>query len=335
MKHPPRIKANFFQAALLLGIIIALSCLFYLIPSKNSGASSAVSSGNVSNVNFENGIGGGNIIGSCTAGKKDLPIYCVDVSSKQKQENNAQNLSDSASSQESGSASDSNSNTNANSGTAANSGAVSGAEADSGAKYISVSFDAAWGADDTLKILDTLDKYNVKATFFMTGGWVDSFPDMVKEIYARGHDLGNHSQNHKQMSKLSANEQKTEIMTVSDKIRELTGYEVFLFRPPYGDYNSTLINTVYSCNHYPIQWDVDSLDWKDYGVENIIKTVTQHKALGNGSIILMHNGAKYTAEALDTVLSTLQSQGYTLVPISQLIIKQNFHMDATGRQIAD
>lgn len=297
MKHPPRIKANFFQAALLLGIIIALSCLFYLIPSKNSGASSAVSSGNVSNVNFENGIGGGNIIGSCTAGKKDLPIYCVDVSSKQKQENDA--------------------------------------EADSGAKYISVSFDAAWGADDTLKILDTLDKYNVKATFFMTGGWVDSFPDMVKEIYARGHDLGNHSQNHKQMSKLSANEQKTEIMTVSDKIRELTGYEVFLFRPPYGDYNSTLINTVYSCNHYPIQWDVDSLDWKDYGVENIIKTVTQHKALGNGSIILMHNGAKYTAEALDTVLSTLQSQGYTLVPISQLIIKQNFHMDATGRQIAD
>lgn len=107
MKHPPRIKANFFQAALLLGIIIALSCLFYLIPSKNSGASSAVSSGNVSNVNFENGIGGGNIIGSCTAGKKDLPIYCVDVSSKQKQENDA--------------------------------------EADSSAKYISVSFDAACG----------------------------------------------------------------------------------------------------------------------------------------------------------------------------------------------
>ena len=273
----------------------------------------------MSTVKFESGIGGGNIIGDCRAGKKDLPIYCVDIDSKQKQDDNTEKQENTDASASESSAADANSD----------------AAADSGTKYISVSFFSFLGADDTIQILDTLDKYNVKATFFMTGGWVDSFPDMVKEIYARGHDLGNHSQNHKQMSKLSANEQKTEIMTVSDKIRELTGYEVFLFRPPYGDYNSTLINTVYSCNHYPIQWDVDSLDWKDYGVENIIKTVTQHKALGNGSIILMHNGAKYTAEALDTVLSTLQSQGYTLVPVSQLIIKQNFHMDATGRQIAD
>ncbi len=319
MKHFPYIKSNIFQAVLLLAIIIALSCLFYLIPAKNSDNASSVSSGNVSTVKFESGIGGGNIIGDCRAGKKDLPIYCVDIDSKQKQNGNTENQENTDASASESSAADANSD----------------AAADSVTKYISVSFDAAWGADDTIQILDTLDKYNVKATFFMTGGWVDSFPDMVKEIYARGHDLGNHSQNHKQMSKLSANEQKTEIMTVSDKIRELTGYEVFLFRPPYGDYNSTLINTVYSCNHYPIQWDVDSLDWKDYGVENIIKTVTQHKALGNGSIILMHNGAKYTAEALDTVLSTLQSQGYTLVPVSQLIIKQNFHMDATGRQIAD
>ena len=206
---------------------------------------------------------------------------------------------------------------------------------DDSEKCISISFDAGWGADDTIEILNTLDKYNVKATFFMTGGWVDSYPDMVKEICSRGHDLGNHSHNHKQMSKLSASEQKDEIMYVTDKVKELTGYDVFLFRPPYGDYNSTLINTVYGCNHYPIQWNVDSLDWRDYGVENIIKTVTNHKALGNGSIILMHNGAKYTAKALGTVIETLQSQGYTFIPISEMIIRDNFHMDGTGRQIAD
>ena len=206
---------------------------------------------------------------------------------------------------------------------------------DDSEKCISISFDAARGADDTIEILNTLDKYNVKATFFMTGGWVDSYPDMVKEICSRGHDLGNHSHNHKQMSKLSASEQKDEIMYVTDKVKELTGYDVFLFRPPYGDYNSTLINTVYGCNHYPIQWNVDSLDWRDYGVENIIKTVTNHKALGNGSIILMHNGAKYTAKALGTVIETLQSQGYTFIPISEMIIRDNFHMDGTGRQIAD
>ena len=202
-------------------------------------------------------------------------------------------------------------------------------------KYIYLTFDEGYEAGHTTQILSTLKENNVKATFFMTGGWVDSYPDMVKEICSRGHDLGNHSHNHKQMSKLSASEQKDEIMYVTDKVKELTGYDVFLFRPPYGDYNSTLINTVYGCNHYPIQWDVDSLDWRDYGVENIIKTVTNHKALGNGSIILMHNGAKYTAKALGTVIETLQSQGYTFIPISEMIIRDNFHMDGTGRQIAD
>jgi polysaccharide deacetylase family sporulation protein PdaB len=202
-------------------------------------------------------------------------------------------------------------------------------------KKVALSFDAAWGADDTIQILDILDKYNVKVTFFMTGGWVDAFPDMVKEICSRGHDLGNHSQNHKEMSKLGTAEQVTEIQTVTDKVKELTGYEMFLFRPPYGDYNSTLINTCYSLNYYPIQWDVDSLDWKDYGVDSIIRTVTQHKSLGNGSIILMHNGAKFTADALESVITSLQSQGYELVPVSELIIRENFHMDANGTQIGE
>jgi len=202
-------------------------------------------------------------------------------------------------------------------------------------KKIALSFDAAWGNEDTAKILEILKKNNVRVTFFMTGGWVSTYPDMVKEIYSRGHDLGNHSENHKQMSKLDTASQKEEIMSVHQKIEELTGYNCFLFRPPYGDYNSELINTIYGCNHYPVQWDVDSLDWKDYGVENIIKTITTHKALGNGSIILMHNGAKFTADALDTVLTNLEQQGYEIVPISQLILKDNFHMDSTGRQLND
>ncbi|MDO5402005.1 MAG: polysaccharide deacetylase family protein [Eubacteriales bacterium] len=204
-----------------------------------------------------------------------------------------------------------------------------------GKKYASLSFDAAWGDEDTIQILDILDKYNVKVTFFMTGGWADSFPDMVKEIYSRGHDLGNHSQNHKQMSKLDVAAQKEEILSVGKTVKELTGYDMFLFRPPYGDYDSTLITTAYSCNYYPIQWSVDSLDWKDYGVDKIVERVTKNKALDNGAIILMHNGAKFTADALEAVITGLQEQGYTLIPISELIIKENFHMDGTGKQIAD
>ena len=199
---------------------------------------------------------------------------------------------------------------------------------------MAISFDAAWGNDDTQTILDILKKHNVKATFFMTGGWVESYPDDVKRILADGHDLGNHSENHKNMSQLSNEEKQSEIMDVHTKVQELTGYEMFLFRPPYGDYDNDVINVARNCGYYSIQWDVDSLDWKDYGVDSIIKTVTEHKHLGNGSIILCHNGAKYTAEALDTLITTLQDRGYELVPISELIYRDNYHLDYEGRQIS-
>jgi polysaccharide deacetylase family sporulation protein PdaB len=198
--------------------------------------------------------------------------------------------------------------------------------------YISISFDAAWGNDDTAKLLEILKKHNVRATFFMTGGWVDKYPDDVKAIADGGHDLGNHSENHKQMSQLSAEECKEEIMTVHEKVKTLTGKDMILFRPPYGDYNDTLIQTANECGYFPIQWDVDSLDWKDYDAATIIRRVTESKHLGNGSIILCHNGAKHTAEALDELITTLQQKGYQFVPISQLILKENYEMDTEGRQ---
>jgi len=206
---------------------------------------------------------------------------------------------------------------------------------DTDKKQVALSFDAAWGDSDTIQILDILDKYNVKVTFFMTGGWVEAYPDKVKEIAARGHDLGNHSENHKQMSKLSVTDQTTEIMKVHDKVKALTGVEMNLFRPPFGDYNNNLITTVMACKYYPIQWSVDSLDWKDYGASSIVKTVLEHKALGDGAIILMHNGAKYTKDALEQVIVGLQEQGYEIVPLSQLIMKEKYHMDTAGKQIAD
>ena len=200
-------------------------------------------------------------------------------------------------------------------------------------KKIALSFDAAWGNEDTAKILEILKKHDVHVTFFMTGGWVESYPDDVKAILAAGHDLGNHSENHKNMSQLSDEEKKEELMQVHTKVQELTGYDMFLFRPPYGDYDNAVVNVAKDCGYYTIQWDVDSLDWKDYGVDSIIKTVTQHKHLGNGSIILCHNGAKYTAQAFDTLIATLKNEGYTFVPLSELIYKDGYHMNHEGRQI--
>ena len=137
----------------------------------------------------------------------------------------------------------------------------------------------------------------------MTGGWVESYPDDVRAIYEAGHDLGNHSQNHKNMSQLSDTEIRDEIMSVHKKVKELTGYEMFLFRPPYGDYDNEVITGVLSCGYYPIQWSIDSLDWKDYGVDDIISRICDSKHLDGGAIILCHNGAKYTADALDNAVS--------------------------------
>lgn len=200
-------------------------------------------------------------------------------------------------------------------------------------KKVALSFDAAWGNEDTAEILETLKKYDVHVTFFMTGGWVEKYPEDVEKIYNAGHDLGNHSENHKNMSQLSDEDCKNELMKVHEKVKELTGVEMELFRPPYGDYDNGVIKNAKACGYYTIQWDVDSLDWKDYGVDSIIKTVTEHKNLQNGSIILMHNGAKHTAEALPKVIEKLQSMGYEIVPISELIYRNDYHLDVTGRQI--
>lgn len=173
----------------------------------------------------------------------------------------------------------------------------------------------------------------MKATFFMTGQWVRSYPEDVKAIQAGGHDLGNHSENHKNMTELSAGEQTEELMSVHNKVEELTGMKMELFRPPYGAYDDEVILGARENGYYAIQWSVDSLDWKDYGADAITETVCKHKNLENGAIILCHSGAKYTVKALDAMLTKLQAQGYELVPVSRLIYRENFHMDQAGKQI--
>ncbi|MDO4272734.1 MAG: polysaccharide deacetylase family protein [Eubacteriales bacterium] len=200
---------------------------------------------------------------------------------------------------------------------------------------ISLTFDAAWGNEDTQKILNILKNHNIKATFFMTGGWVEKYPDDVLLIQAAGHDLGNHSETHKHMNKLSNEEKQEEIMMVHEKVKKLTGKDMTLFRAPYGEYDNDVIRTVVSCGYYPIQWSVDSLDWKDYGADSIVETVVNSKSLENGAIILCHNGAKYTAQALDELITSLEGKGFEFVPVSQLIYKDKYHMDVTGKQISD
>ena len=199
-------------------------------------------------------------------------------------------------------------------------------------KKVAISFDAAWGADDTEELLIILKNNDVKATFFLCGYWVDKYPEEVKRIYEEGHEIGNHSNTHPHGSQISLEQNKNEIMEVHKKVKDLLGYDMNLYRPPFGEYNDTVLQAAKEVGYHTIQWDIDSLDWKEYGVEHEVNQVLKHKHLGNGSIILFHNDAKYTPDSLDTILKGLKEKGYDVVPIGELIHKENYYMDHEGRQ---
>lgn len=197
-------------------------------------------------------------------------------------------------------------------------------------KKVALTFDAAWGADKTQGILDTLNEYGATGTFFLVGFWVDDYPDMVKKISESGCEIGNHSKNHLQMSKLSAEEIKTELDYVSEKVESLTGKRPEYFRPPYGDYNTKLVEEVEASGMQAIQWSVDSLDWKGLNAQEILSRVT--KNVKPGSIILFHNNSDHILEALPLVLAYLQSEGYTAVGMSELVYKDDYYIDNNGIQ---
>lgn len=200
-------------------------------------------------------------------------------------------------------------------------------------KQVALTFDAAGGNQDMERILKTLKKHDIHTTFFATGGWVEKYPEEVKAILAAGHDMGNQSESYKNMSQLSAAECQEEIKKAHTRVQELTGYEMFLFRPPYGDYDNKVMTSAKDCGYFSILWDVDSRDWKDYGVDAILKNVLENENLGNGSIIRCHCGAKYMSDALDSLIKGLKKQGYEIVPVSQLIYRERYHMNEKGRQM--
>ncbi len=197
-------------------------------------------------------------------------------------------------------------------------------------KVLSISFDAAWGNEDTQQLIDILDKYGVKATFFVVGEWVDKYPESVKALFDAGHEVMSHSDSHAHFNSLSADEIVADLTACGDKIEGVTGVRPTLFRCPYGEYDDHVINAVRSMDIEPIQWDVDSLDWKDLSAADITKRVTGK--VQPGSIVLFHNAALHTPEALPTIIQTLLQEGYTFVPISQIILTGEYSIDHTGRQ---
>ncbi|MCI8423487.1 MAG: polysaccharide deacetylase family protein [Lawsonibacter sp.] len=197
-------------------------------------------------------------------------------------------------------------------------------------KLVSISFDAAWGNEDTQQLIDILDQFQVKATFFVVGEWVDKYPESVKALHDAGHEVMNHSNTHAHYPQLSSEEVVADLNACNDKIESVTGVRPTLVRLPYGDYDDSSVNAVRSIGMEPIQWDVDSLDWKDLEAPEIVKRVTGK--VQPGSIVLFHNAALHTPEALPTILQTLLQEGYTFVPISQILLTGSCTIDHTGRQ---
>lgn len=201
---------------------------------------------------------------------------------------------------------------------------------DTSEKLISITFDAAWGADKTKDIMDILEKHEAKATFFLVGFWIKEYPDLVKEIDERGFEIGNHSQSHLKMSTISEQEMQEEIQLVNNQIEQLINKKPKYFRPPFGDYNNQLIQTVENNQMQAIQWTVDSLDWKGIGATQILQRVA--KSTKNGSIILCHNNSDHIVEALPLVLAQLKGQGYKFVGLSELVYADNYSIDNNGVQ---
>lgn len=197
-------------------------------------------------------------------------------------------------------------------------------------KQVAISFDAAWGADKTQQIIDVLKQYDAGATFFLVGFWVDKYPEMVKAIDQTGFEIGTHSNTHPDMAKISQENIAKELDISTEKIKAITGKEVTLFRPPYGSYNNQLISACNQRNLIPIQWDVDSLDWKGLSATEITKRVVTK--VESGSIILMHNNADNVVDALKMVLERLTNDGYQITSVGQLVYHSNYTIDRNGVQ---
>ena len=198
-------------------------------------------------------------------------------------------------------------------------------------KKIAVTFDVAWENSNTAALLEILENNGAKATFFVTGDWCDRYPDDVKAFYDAGHSVENHSDQHPHVEGININDLINDTKECSRKIKMLTGEEPTLYRAPYGEFDDNLLTTIEGLGLKTIQWDVDSVDWKKPSAADIKKKVL--KNVKSGSILLFHNDLENTTAALPEILSELRAQGYSFVTVNDLIFKDNYTIDATGKQL--
>ncbi|MBO4384076.1 MAG: polysaccharide deacetylase family protein [Clostridia bacterium] len=201
-------------------------------------------------------------------------------------------------------------------------------------KKIAITIDAAWSDDKTPFILSTLERYNVKATFFLCGFWAKAYPEQVRAIAAAGHAIGNHTMTHPHMTKISAEQMLKELSELDDLLEKITGKRSTLFRAPYGEYNDLVILTVRGAGYEPIQWDIDTIDWRPERSSQTILDAVLSK-LHDGAIILCHNNGFKIEEYLPTLIETALANGYTFVTVDELLLEGETFIDVNGVQKAE
>jgi len=181
---------------------------------------------------------------------------------------------------------------------------------------VSLMINVYWGTEYLDSMLETLEKYGVKTTFFVGGMWAAEQEEMLKKIYSKGHEIGNHGFYHKDCKKIGEQRTREEIEITHKLIKEILGVEMNLFAPPSGSFSDTTLSVAESLNYKTIMWTLDTIDWRDQDKELIIKRATSK--LTGGSLVLMHPTQK-TAEALEEILLTIKSKGLTVSTVSDTL----------------
>lgn len=197
---------------------------------------------------------------------------------------------------------------------------------------ISLTFDCAWENSDTMRLIDILDKYDVKATFFVTGDWCERYPDDVLSLYEKGHAIENHSNAHPHVQTISKDKLISDTLKCDEIIESVTGVRPTLYRAPYGEFSDSMLKVFETdLPHKVIQWTADSRDWQGREAHDMAHTIITNTQ--SGGILLFHNDTINTPEALEIILPTLIEEGYEFVLVEDLILWDNYTLNHQGLQI--
>lgn len=181
---------------------------------------------------------------------------------------------------------------------------------------VSLMINVYWGTEYLTEMLNVLNAYNVKTTFFVGGQWVEKEPEMLKQIVKNGHEIGNHGYFHRNHDKLSYSQNKEEISVCHTLVKNLTGINMTLFAPPSGAFNNTTLDVAAELNYKTIMWSKDTIDWRDKDDQLVLARAT--KNVVGGDLILMHP-TSHTLNALPNILENLKNNNLVATTVSEVI----------------